>query len=158
MSGYQHSNSLVNVKNLLAAPSRTTRRLPGPFQEFDNVGGAADWTGIFARRDLFHRRFGQHRKVAFLHPHVAQARRATQLSNQLSYGVDRGSGPLVYGHTVAFDTGSLCNQGQTVSRHRPVEFHRMREHDAGGLPVRYVAMAAELVPNGVTDACAHAAE
>ena len=65
---------------------------------------------------------------------------------------------LVCVHAVALNACGLRNQGQTVRSHREVELHRVREHDAGGLAVRHMAMATELMPNGVADTCAHAAK
>ena len=178
MGLYQHNNSPVDVKNLLAPASEVPawqaafwrerqsllgaetlhQILPGTFQEFDHIGDATDRAWILHHRHLFHHGLGQHGEIALLDRYVAQARRAVQTTDELSHRVDRSPSRLFCSSASTIEARGLSDQRHTFGSYRQVELHGMGEHDAGSLPVWHMAMTAKLVANGVADARAYAAE
>src|SRR6266508_329550 len=131
---------------------------PGALEELDDIGDTTDRAWILHHRHLLQDCLGQRGKLALMHPHVAQAHRTAQFADETAYCVDGGPGRLPCGHLARLQPCGLGHQRQSVSSHRPVELHSMREHDARCLSMRHMAMAAELMPNRMADASAHGGE
>src|SRR4030095_12252086 len=115
---------------------------PGALEAGDDIGNTTDRAWILHHRHLLQDCLGQRGKLALMHPHVAQAYRTVQFADETAYGVDGGPGRLPCGHLARLQPCGLGHQRQSVSSHRPVELHSMRAHDAGGLSMRTMAVAA----------------